>query len=141
MGSRRSESDGAIYVTDVDWERLEALLADAQSHVRRDREHLRELAEALGRACVVACNEIPADVVTMNSQVRLRDEDAGTDMVLNLVYPESANLRRGKVSILAPIGAALLGSRVGDAVEWIVHRRLCRLHIERIMYQPKWSWI
>jgi regulator of nucleoside diphosphate kinase len=97
--------------------------------------------EALGRACVVACNEIPADVVTMNSQVRLRDEDAGTDMVLSLVYPESADLRRGKVSIFAPIGAALLGSRVGDAVEWKVLGRLRRLRIERIMYQPKWSWI
>jgi regulator of nucleoside diphosphate kinase len=61
--------------------------------------------------------------------------------VLSLVYPESADLRRGKVSIFAPIGAALLGSRVGDAVEWKVLGRLRRLRIERIMYQPKWSWI
>jgi regulator of nucleoside diphosphate kinase len=103
----------------------------------KDREHLEALGAELDRAHVVAPEEIPGDVVTMNSAVLVRDLDSGTEMALTLVFPSDTGLELGKISILAPVGTALLGYRVGDTIEWKVPGRVRRLRVERMLYQPE----
>ena len=80
---------------------------------------------------------MPHDVVTMNSRVQLVDLDTGEAMTYTLVFPDDADLRQGKISVLAPIGTAMLGYRVGDTFEWRVPAGLRRLKIEAILYQPE----
>jgi regulator of nucleoside diphosphate kinase len=72
----------------------------------------------LERAIVVAPDAIPSGVVTMNSRIRYRDDYAGVSREIQIVYPEDANVEEGKVSVLAPVGAALLGLETGQAIDW-----------------------
>jgi regulator of nucleoside diphosphate kinase len=126
-----------IYVTALDVERLRKLLEGVRLWSSKDREHLEALGAELDRAHVVAPQEIPGDVVTMNSAVLVRDLDSGTEMALTLVFPSDTGLELGKISILAPVGTALLGYRVGDTIEWKVPGRVRRLRVERMLYQPE----
>ena len=126
-----------IYVTALDVERLRKLLDGVKLWSSRDREHLEALEAELDRAHAVAPQDVPGDVVTMNSAVLVRDLDAGTEMALTLVFPSDTGLELGKISILAPVGTALLGYRVGDTIEWKVPGRVRRLRVERMLYQPE----
>jgi regulator of nucleoside diphosphate kinase len=91
----------------------------------------------LEKAYVVAPAEIPADVVTMNSEVAVRDLDSGQEMAFTLVFPSEADVEQRKISILAPVGTAVLGYRVGDIIEWKVPARVRNLKIKRVLYQPE----
>ena len=126
-----------IYVTALDVERLRKLLDGVKLWSSRDREHLEALEAELDRAHVVAPQDVPGDVVTMNSEVLVRDLDSGREMAVTLVFPSEADLEQGKISILAPVGTALLGYRVGDTIEWKVPGRVRRLRVERVLYQPE----
>lgn len=124
-----------IYITTEDKKRLEfigRMAGDA-----RDRGDLLDLVDELNRAQVVAPEEVPPDVVTMSSKVRLVDLDQGTTHEYTLVYPQDADFAAGKISIVAPIGAALLGYRVGDVVEWEVPAGRRRLRIDEMLFQPE----
>lgn len=97
-----------------------------------------ELQHELERAVVVAPEAVPPDVVTMNSRVRYVDETTGERRLVQIVYPAESDAREGKVSVLAPVGAALLGLSVGQAIEWDFpdgSRR--RLRVEDVSYQPE----
>lgn len=126
-----------IWVTDLDRERLQKLLEGTRGWSTRDREHLERLDEELGAAHVVAAKDIPPDVVTMNSRLRLRDLDADQEMVFTLVFPSEADVDQGKISVLAPLGTAVLGFRRGDTFEWHVPGRVRRLRVEDVLYQPE----
>lgn len=126
-----------IFITDLDRDRLERLLLGARVWSNRDREHLQALEEELDKAQTVASRDIPADVVTMRSQVRVKDLASGHESDLTVVFPSEADSEQGRISVLAPVGTALLGYRVGDTVEWKVPGGLRRLKIERILYQPE----
>lgn len=126
-----------IWVTDADLARLRKLLEGTRMSSTRDREHLERLNEELGRAHVVPAPDIPPDIVTMHSRVRLRDLDSGSDMVFTLVFPSDADAAGGKISILAPLGTAALGFRRGDTFEWDVPGRVRRLRVEEVLYQPE----
>ena len=126
-----------IYVTAQDIERLRKLLEGVRLWSSRDREHLEALEAELDRAHVVPSQEIPGDVVTMNSAVLVKDLDSGKEIALTLVFPSDTGLELGKISILAPVGTALLGYRVGDTIEWKVPGRVRRLRVERMLYQPE----
>jgi regulator of nucleoside diphosphate kinase len=76
------------------------------------------LDEELDRAEIVKPEEIPTDVITMNSTFRLSNLDSREEDVYTLVFPGKADSTNGKISILAPVGTAVLGCRVGDTVEW-----------------------
>jgi len=126
-----------IYVTEFDFKRLEQLLEDADKFGDRDRKYLEDLREELCRGEVVASKDVPEDVITMNSKVRLRDLDSGEEMIYSLVFPANVDVSQNKISILAPIGTALIGYRVGDTIEWKVPAGLIRLKVEEILYQPE----
>jgi len=86
---------------------------------------------------VVAPASVPKDVVTMNSRVRFRDLATGERETYTLVYPEMADLELERLSVLTPLGAALLGASVGDVVECNTPGGIRRLRIEKLLYQPE----
>jgi regulator of nucleoside diphosphate kinase len=127
----------AIHITDYDMQRLRKLLEGAQMWNQKDREYLNHLEEELDEAVLVSAKKVPPNVVTMNTQMRVTDLDTGKTMMLQLVFPGDADFDRGKVSILAPIGTALIGYRAGDMIEWKVPAGIRRLRIEEVTYQPE----
>lgn len=126
-----------VFITDTDRDRLEKLLLGARQWSNRDKAHLQALEEELDKAHTVESKDIPGDVVTMRSQVRVKEMEAGTTLDISVVFPSEADSEQGKISVLAPIGTALLGYRVGDILEWKVPGGVRRLKIECILYQPE----
>ncbi len=127
----------AIYMTDFDLKRLRELVGVGITFKSKDAEYLRSLERELDRARVVDSKAIPKDVVTMNSQVRFVEVTTGEERVCTLVFPGNADIDQNKISVLAPIGTALLGYRVGDAIEWRVPSGKKQVRIEEILYQPE----
>lgn len=130
-------TDRTIYVTEYDMKRLRAVLESLKAGGWRDREHLAPLEEELDEAHVVPSEAIPGDVVTMNCRVRVTDLTIGTERTITIAFPSDANLDEGKVSVIAPIGTALLGYRAGDIVTWTVPGGERALRIDEILYQPE----
>ena len=126
-----------IIVTRHDLHRLDGLLKAVSTAYRTDQEHLAKLKNELSRARIVDPKRVPGDVVTMNSRVRFRDLEEECDHVFSLVFPADADTSQKRLSILAPVGAALLGYRVGDVVEWPVPSGTKRLRIVELVYQPE----
>lgn len=126
-----------IFITERDAERLRNLIRGDANPGENGKLYLRQLAEELLRAEVVGSEKIPRDVVTMNSLVKFRDMDSREVYVYSIVYPGNADFEKGRISVLAPIGMALLGYRVGDVVEWLVPAGMRRLKIEEVLYQPE----
>jgi len=118
-------------------QKLRALIAGVQASSSRTKATLDKLEEELNRAKVVNPQKVPKDVVTMNSQVRIRDIDSSEESTYTIVFPSEANVANNRISILAPIGTALLGYRVGDVVDWEVPSGLKRLEIVETLYQPE----
>lgn len=129
--------DNAIYITDDDLLHLRRLLASKGKLDGRDKQHLRDLQRELDRAAVVPAREIPPYVLTMHSRFRLKNLDTGDVAEYTLVYPGEADISKGKLSVLAPIGTALLGYQELDTIEWQVPAGLKRFRIEQILYQPE----
>jgi len=125
-----------IQITDYDLERLRELLWASKLAGKSDDAFLK-LEKELERAEVVSSGKISTDVVTMNSKVRIKDLDTNEEIILQLVFPSDSNLDEGKISILAPVGTAILGYKVGDTVEWQVTAGIRRLRIEGVLYQPE----
>lgn len=129
---------GTIYVTKTDRERLKNLIELVRDRGdRADLLYVDKLEDELEFAEVVASADMPADVVTMRSKVRLKDMDTDEETVYTIVFPTEANFDDGKISILAPLATALLGYRLGDTVEFEAPSRLRRLEIMDILYQPE----
>jgi regulator of nucleoside diphosphate kinase len=126
-----------ICITEVDRQRLAQQLRSGLWRRCREPEHLRALEDGLEHARVVAPENVPPDVVTMRSRVQVQDVDSGRDAVLTVAFPFEADSAQGRVSVLAPIGAALLGSRAGETVRWKTGEGVQRLRIERVLYQPE----
>jgi regulator of nucleoside diphosphate kinase len=127
-----------IYITKTDRERLGNLIQLVRNQA--DRAHyayVNQLENELEDAEIVAPEDIPPDVVTMRSKVKLKDLDTDEETVYSIVFPTEANSDEGKISILAPLATALLGYRRGDTVEFQAPARLRRLKIEEILYQPE----
>ncbi len=100
-------------------------------------QSLKKLDEELNRANIVKPEEIPMDVITMNSTFRLHDLDSGEEFAYTLVFPARADSASRKISVLAPLGTALLGCQVGDTVTWEAPAGPKRLNIKKILYQPE----
>lgn len=128
-----------IHITEFDLQRLRKLIADAQSTEYHQSEYLEKLQQELDLAIIVAPKEIPPTVVTMNSTLELVDLDTQEVETYTLVFPEDAEISRGRISVLAPIGTAMLGYEIGDTFEWEVPAGKRRLRVGRIIYQPEAS--
>jgi len=125
-----------IVITERDLTRLQQLIDSARLQWR-DQTLLDRLEGELSRAKVVSGKQVSADVVTMNSRVRVTDLDTGKEATYQVVFPRDANASKNMISVLAPIGTALLGFKVGSEIEWETPGGLRRLRIDAIEYQPE----
>ena len=107
-----------IIISDTDIMRLRGLLGPGRGDATRNAAHLDELRRELDRAVVLPSELVPRDVITMGSRVRIRDCANGDEESYQLVFPRDANPATHRLSILAPLGTALLGNSEGDEVEW-----------------------
>ncbi len=122
-----------IIITRTDLQRLEAMLGRLETFSAT----AEALEQELTRAQVVALSDIPAGVVTMNSRVHCREEASGKDYHLTLVFPEQTG-GEGTVSVLAPVGCALLGLSVGQHIDWPAPGgKTLKLTLLAVEYQPE----
>ncbi len=130
-----SMKNKTICITSLDMQRLKNLLDNP--NLMQQKPYLQELEHEIDRAVIVPSTEVSADTVTMNSTARLVDLNTGEEMVFTLVYPDHANISEGRISVLAPIGTAILGCSEGEMVEWEVPDGIRSLRVDRILYQPE----
>ncbi len=125
----------SIILTRLDVQRLEQLI----DRLGDESPGVEALQAELDRAeDVVGHDEVPAGVVTMNSSVHCREQSSGKDYHLTLVYPKHANADEGKISILAPVGSALLGLQVGQHIDWPAPGgKTLKLELLSVEGQPK----
>ena len=125
-----------IVMSRVDWDRIDALL---ESPAARALPGAASLRQEIDRADVVEPTEVPATVATMNSTIRFVDEDTRHEFALTLVYPRDAG-KPGTISLLAPVGSALLGLQVGQTIAWpMPGGHTTTLRVLEIVDQPEAS--
>lgn len=123
-----------VVLTSQDLDRLEALLETLPANAFP----VKELRAELDRSEIVEPEQIPPSVVTMNSTVRFSIDSSGDDFCLTLVYPKDVDGSGEKISILAPVGSALLGLSTGDEIEWPrPGGGMIKVRIVEIVYQPE----
>jgi len=134
--TRTTTSDRNLVITEADFDRLKAMM-DSPVYRSIHAMRLASLQEELNRSKVFHAEKVPRNVVTMHSRVRVWDLGTEESDTYTLVYPVDADIEEGKVSVLAPLGLALLGARVGQVVEFDAPGGLRRLRIQKILYQPE----
>jgi len=127
----------SIYITGQNMNRLQDLIDIASPASKIDLENIERLEQELYRANIVEPENIPLDVVTINSKVQLRGLDSDLEIIIILVFPSDANLSEHKISILAPIGSAVIGRQTGDVIEWKAPGGIKRAIIGKMLYQPE----
>jgi regulator of nucleoside diphosphate kinase len=127
----------AIRVTDFDSRRLTSLIDASKLANLRDSAYVDWLERHLDDAAVTPAAEIGPDVVTMNSKILVTDLDSGETFDFQVVFPRAANAAAGKISVLAPLGMAVLGRRVGQQVTWEVPGGVRRLRVDDVLSQPE----
>lgn len=129
---------GSIWLTAQDYNRLKLLLADLARQSRGMQAGVQTLEEILDFARVVNPDNVPHNVVTMNSRVLFEDAHTGERGTVTIVYPGDVDPTSGKISVLSPVGAALLGEDEGTEVELpLPHGQLRRIRINSVLYQPE----
>jgi regulator of nucleoside diphosphate kinase len=126
-----------IIISDADLLRLRGLLSAANDSSPFDHAHLDDLRSELDRAIVVPAHEVPHGVVTMGSRIQVRDLGSGRIAGYKLVYPREADAAEHRLSVLAPLGTALLGNAEGDAVEWKMPGGTRSFRIQRVMNETR----
>lgn len=124
-------------ITDADKTRLEAMANSLRAAGRPYDGLVGDVEQLLASARVVPTTEVDPDVVTLDSRVRMRDLGTDTTEVVTLVERSEIGGLDGSVSVLTPLGSALLGSRVGDVVEWTFRWGAVPVEIEEVLYQPE----
>lgn len=125
-----------IVLTATDQERLRKAIQ--MNRDIRDADAAAALADELDRAKVVSADRVAGNVVTMNSRITFRDEGTGERREVSLVYPEDSNPAQGRISVFAPVGAALLGLSVGQTIDWpLPEGQLKRYRVVEVVYQPE----
>lgn len=128
----------AIVLTENDYSRLRQLYAELSRHTEGTQAGLETLEEILDLARVVQPDKVPTDVVTMNSQVMFEDVRTGDKGTVTIVYPTETDVPTRRISILSPVGAALIGEAEGAEVELPVpHGGKRRIRIVNVLYQPE----
>lgn len=127
-----------IRITQNDHSKLTTLINELRPATGPLPDHLQFLAEELERAEITDAAHIPGDVVTLYSKARVVEEDSGDTLEYTLVPPDEADVASGKLSVLSPLGTAMLGYRVGDTFTWPTpDGDSCSARIESILFQPE----
>ncbi|EMY71129.1 nucleoside diphosphate kinase regulator [Leptospira vanthielii] len=125
-----------ICVTHFDYNRLKLMISDYTKRNKMD-PNTKDLLGEIERAQKVDSHSIPANFVTMNSVIELKNLNELEFQEFRLVFPEDANTEQNKISVLAPIGTAILGYKIGDVIHWKVPGGENQFQITSIKYQPE----
>ena len=125
-----------IFITKSDKIKLQKMVDDFIKFNLEGQEYVKNLDDELNRAEIVENQYIPKNVITMNSKVKLTF-NYSEDEVITLVYPNEGEIDENKISILSPIGTAILGYSEGDIIEWKVPNGVVKILVEEILYQPE----
>ncbi len=126
-----------LILNKLDVSRIKRCLSDAKETHSISPRDAENLLSELQAAQVVEPREIPAEVVTMNSIVKISFMHTGKEVEIQIVYPAKADVKKNKISVFSPIATALLGYRVGDEIDWLVPAGPTRIRINEILYQPE----
>lgn len=126
-----------IIISKQDFTRIHKSISDAKQNNSIKKEEADKLLHELHSAKIVDPADIPADVVTMNSVVKIHFANNETVTELKIVYPDQANIKDRKISIFSPVASALLGYSVKDEIDWIVPSGMTKIIIDEIIYQPE----
>lgn len=126
-----------IILNKLDYTRIKKCISDALQAKSITAIEAEKLLKELNTAKVVDPEKIPANVVTMNSIVKIIFKDKNTPVQFRIVYPDQANLKENKISIFSPVATALIGYKTGDEIDWIVPAGITRIKIDEIIYQPE----
>jgi regulator of nucleoside diphosphate kinase len=126
-----------IQITQSDFDTLQTLLRKLPGARPGDKGNLQALAGELLRARIRPGDAIPPDVITLRSRARLRDLGSGDLLELSIVLPGEADVEQGRISVLAPLGTAMLGYRAGDVFEWEMPGGPSRFRVEEVLFQPE----
>lgn len=125
-------NEDVILITEKDFLRVKHILSFQKS------SEFENLEIELDRAKIISDADVPSDLVTMNSKVRFLSVQENKEMILKIVYPTDADFSEGKISVLASLGSALLGLRVGQEINWMFPDAKTRtLKILEVIYQPE----
>jgi len=127
----------SIVVTDVDMDRLSRLIQALQHSLFRDQLQLESLEQTLESAEITSSERIPRDVIRMNSRTRVLDFDTRKKELYTLVFQDNTDISTRRISVLAPVGIALLGRRQGDVIETRVPGGTRRLRVEHVLHRPE----
>ena len=127
--------DGSVIITDADMDRLTRLVHAFKHSLFRDQQQLELLDQTLAAAEVRPAGRVPKDVIRINSRVRVFDFDTRERELYTLTFPEEANISKGMISVLAPLGIALLGRRKKDVIEVQVPGGVRQLRVESVRQQ------
>lgn len=126
-----------ILLTKLDHTRIKKSIKTALSERTITQKEVDGLLHEINSAQLVESYEIPADIVTMNSIVKLQFLELTKEIQIQIVYPEDADSANNKISIFSPIATALIGYKTGDEIEWFVPAGLTKMKIMKIIYQPE----
>jgi len=126
-----------IFITEYDFGKLNEMIDNIRKENTKDNGFVDKLRNEMNRAKIVSPAKINGNIVTMNSRVLLKDLDTHHEFSCQVVYPSDADLETGKISVLAPVGTALLGYKVGDIIKWEVPSGVRNLKIKEMLYQPE----
>jgi regulator of nucleoside diphosphate kinase len=126
-----------IYITQHDLQRLKKLLHDISDKNHPEVFSVQGLAIELNRGIVVSPKDVPENMITMNSRVLLRDVESGKEMTCWLVFPDKVDAVKNPVSILSPLGTAMIGYKVGDVFTWESPSGAKQMEVLDILYQPE----
>jgi len=126
-----------LQISNLDYQRLINLLQKIKTTMKDDLHNIETLEAEIEKAKRIEPRKMKTNVVTINSDVEVTDEDTGRLMKFKLVYPDEADFKTGKLSVLSPLGCALIGYSEGDVVEFRVPAGSKKVKIGKILYQPE----
>ncbi|MFO7445148.1 MAG: nucleoside diphosphate kinase regulator [Ignavibacteriaceae bacterium] len=126
-----------IFITELDYERLCNLVNHAKAQKSVEIKNLDALGAEIKRAKIIEPKDIDPEFVTMNSEIEVIDMDNNKEMKIKLVYPKEADFKKGYISVLSPLGSALIGYRKGDMITFEVPAGRKKVKIKSILYQPE----
>lgn len=129
--------ENKIIITEQDHLRLSNLLIMLKSQKKFEPKYIQLLEKELSRAVKIDSKKIEPDVVTMNTELEILDMDTLSRMKVKLVYPEEADIRKGLISVISPLGSALIGCKTGTALSYETPKGIKKIRIISLLNQPE----
>ncbi len=121
-----------IYITKSDYEKLTKMLKDGINNDLKNQKYITDLISELEKCEIINQKEALKDIVTINSKVSFKFLDSDKEMSYLIVLPQDADVKAGKISVLSPIGTALIGYSAGDILEWDLPSGVKKIKIQKV---------